>query len=355
MNLQLSGNKLLYHLDALRKWQEGRDFYPLNLEIGPTSACNVRCVHCYVQHLEHKRVYLPDDAYLNLITDIITAKIKAIVFCGTGEPLLHKKTPEAIVLAEQGGIDVGMITNGTLLTPSVAKQILPKMTWMRFSILGIKEETYNKLHGIKGKIWERLYSNLEEASRLKRENGYKVTFGVSCALMPENGHEIHLMAKKFSDLGFDYFVIRPVGQDMAHAIVADTDLSKRFEKELEMAENYSSDTFKVVVRRELFGYEEDQETKRHYEKCLALPFLACVDADGSLYTCNGRWGEEDYTYGNINQKSFLDIWNSPEHKKKMKNLMATTDVKTCGIVCRQNSMNELLQQISDIPDHVNFL
>jgi radical SAM protein with 4Fe4S-binding SPASM domain len=355
MNLQLSGNKLLYHIDILRKWQNGEDFYPLNLEIGPTSVCNMRCVHCYVQHLGHKPVSLADEVFLNLMKDCVGARIKAVVICGTGEPLLHKKTPEAITIAAEGGVDVGMMTNGVLLTPQIADKILPKIAWVRFSILGINKETYIKLHQSNGRTWAKLYSNLEEIARLKKEKNLKVTLGVSCALMPENGPEIHLMAKKFKELGFDYFVVRPVGQDEVHGIIFDRDLSKRFEKELKLAEACAvNNVFNVTVRKELFDFEEKRR-KREYKKCLGLPFIACIDASGYIYACNGRWGDKNYIYGNINQKSFLDIWNSPEHKKKIRELMETVNTEECPIMCRQNSINEFLWNLKNPPDHINFL
>lgn len=354
MKLQLSGNKLLYHPDVLKKWKDGENFYPLNVEIGPTSACNQRCVHCYVQHLNHNPVFLADEPFLNLIKDLVKARVKGIVFCGTGEPLLHKRLPEAITLATDGGIDVGMMTNGVLLTHDIAEKILPRMSWIRFSVLGVDKETYSKLHQSNEGVWERFYHNLEDIAQFKKEKELKVTLGVSCALMPENGSEIHLMAKKFKDLGLDYFVVRPVGQDETHNIIFNKDLSKCFEKEIKEAESHASDTFNVTVRQELFDYEE-KTRKRNYGKCQGLPFLACIDADGSLYACNGRWGEKEYMYGNINEKSFLEIWDSPERKEKIKKLMGVTDPNKCPIMCRQNSMNEFLWQISNSPEHINFI
>ncbi|MBA4318683.1 MAG: hypothetical protein C0412_09800, partial [Flavobacterium sp.] len=302
----------------------------------------------------HNPIFMADDIFLNLIKDLVAAQVKAIIICGTGEPLLHKKTPEAIALAADGGIDVGMMTNGIFLTPHIAERILPKMTWIRFSILGVNKETYDKLHQGGKNDWEKLYRNLGEVSRLKKERGLKVTLGVSSALMPGNGPEIHLMARKFKELDFDYFVVRPVGQDVAHGIVFDKDLSKRFEKEIKQAKSLASDKFDVTVRTELFDYEEKIH-KKNYEKCLGLPFLACIDADGSVYTCNGRWGEKDFVYGNINDRSFLEIWNSPERKEKMKRLMEQTNPDKCPIMCRQNSINELLWQLSNPPDHIKFI
>ncbi len=207
---------------------------------------------------------------------------------------------------------------------------------------------------IQGSASDLIKLAMVEIHQLIKEKKLKITLGVSCALMSENGLEINLMAEKFKELGFNYFVIRPVGQDEMHGIIFDKDLSKKFRKELKLAEACATDTFNVTVRRELFDFEE-KDIKRSYKNCLGLPFMACVDANGYVYACNSRWGDKNYVYGDINQESFLNIWNSPEHKEKIRELMETVNTEECPIMCRQNSINEFLWELKHPPDHINFL
>src|SRR3989338_9423822 len=119
MKLQLNGHKLLYHLEELNKWTKGEDFYPIYVELSPTSACNHRCVHCYIRYLDFKAVFLEREIMLNLVSELGKVGVKALCIAGTGEPFLHKATPEVIEAAKKSGLDVACATNGILFNHEI--------------------------------------------------------------------------------------------------------------------------------------------------------------------------------------------------------------------------------------------
>ena len=51
---------------------------------------------------------------------------------------------------------------------------------------------------------------------------------------------------------------------------------------------------------------------RTYKKCLGSQIQPCVGADGEVYVCCNHRGYKEYSYGNLNEKSFKDIWNDIE-------------------------------------------
>ena len=44
---RMGGTKLMWHLDRLKDWYEGKTIVPINIIIGITSRCNLNCCFCY--------------------------------------------------------------------------------------------------------------------------------------------------------------------------------------------------------------------------------------------------------------------------------------------------------------------
>jgi len=109
--LQLDGNKIVYHMDKLAKWKKGESFAPITIEFGPTSYCNHKCIHCYVQD-QIEPVSIDPEIYKRFMREIGDYGVESIILGGTGEPMLHKTTPSSIEIATSHGTEVGMYTNG---------------------------------------------------------------------------------------------------------------------------------------------------------------------------------------------------------------------------------------------------
>jgi len=349
--LQLSGHKMLYHLEHLNKWVKGEDFYPIYVELGPTTVCNQRCIHCYIRYLGFKNVFLDRKIMLKLVRDLGRIGVKALCFAGTGEPFMHKATPEVILEAKKSGLDVACATNGVLFTRDIAEKVLGSLTWIRFSILGGSKETYMKLQGAKEQDWDRLLTNLKHTVGIKRKEKLDTAIGIVFFIFKENGHEVLGLAKQMKEIGVDYFVVKPVGDYEKNKYVAQKDLKEEFEKELKAVDGLSSQYFKAQVRWDMF---EKWETKP-YKKCLSLGFMTVIEADGGVYACGGYWQDKRYCYGNLYEKSFPRIWDSPERKELMKYIQERTNFKECYNCCRNHTINKFLWQLHEVPMHVNFI
>ena len=95
--------------------------------------------------------------------------------------------------------------------------------------------------------------------------------------------------------------------------------------------------------------------KREYKQCLALPFMVYIDAKGNLWPCIVFMGKEEFSYGNLNQESFVDIWEGEKRKELIK-LFAKMDLeKNCREICRMDEMNKYLTELKFPGAHVNFI
>ena len=351
MALQLSGHKLHHHTEELVKWQKGEEFFPIHMDISPIGKCNHRCVHCYVDYLGHKGPKLDHDIFLSLAKDIGQCGVKSAFVAGTGEPFLNEATAKAIAIAAENGTDMATSTNGVLLSEDDLQTALPALTWMRFSILGGNAEAYSQLHQTKEEDWPQLVKVLGRAGEIKAQRKLGVTLGAVFCLMKENVHTATSLAKILKESGFDYLVVKPPSQNVRNDFRADVHLFEQCEDVLNELRAFTDDNFRVEIRMDQF----EQLQKRDYKSCLGLPFITMVGEDGGVYTCNGFWGNDDYKYGSLHEKSFKEIWQSDIRKAIQDRVEKHQDFHTCEPICRHNSINRFLWSLRNPPDHINFI
>lgn len=343
------GNKLIWHPEILARWKNNGFFYPLHMDIGATSSCNFRCVHCFYDYQKHKPNFLKREKLLSLVKELGTLGVKSIFFASNGEPLLNEALPDAIIEAKKSGLDIAISTNASLLNNKISQKILPHLCWMRISVLAASKETYCRLHRVEENIWENVFKNIRDAVVINKNGGYNVTIGAQMCLLNENGDEIIPLVKKLKDIGVDYITIRPISQTIHNVYHTQENLVKKYSSILKEAEKLSDDKFAVYVRWNLV------RERKYYTKCLGLPFIAFVAADGGVYTCGCHLEDKNYCYGNINEKSFQEIWKSNFRKDLMNRAINAPDFDTCDIFCRHHSINEFLWDYSHPPKHLNFI
>ncbi|MGD0154275.1 MAG: putative heme d1 biosynthesis radical SAM protein NirJ1 [Thermacetogeniaceae bacterium] len=88
-----------------------------------TRVCNLRCVHCYASASQgrHPRELNTDEGK-RLINDLAAFKVPVILFSG-GEPLMRPDFFELAGYAAGLGLRSTISTNGTLITPEVARRL----------------------------------------------------------------------------------------------------------------------------------------------------------------------------------------------------------------------------------------
>lgn len=86
-----------------------------------TRTCNLRCIHCYADsHAERYPGELSWEQCCAVIDDLADYKVNALLLSG-GEPLLHPQLPQLLERATERGLKVTISTNGTRITPELAK------------------------------------------------------------------------------------------------------------------------------------------------------------------------------------------------------------------------------------------
>jgi len=348
---EYDNHKLIYHPHQISKWLNNETFYPVYAEIAPTSACNYRCIFCAFDYVQRNIKTLDNKLYYSLIDEFKELGIKAIMFAGEGEPMLHKSIDKFCEYSYKNEIDVSITTNGSNLHKVQYANLLPYLSWLRISLNAASENTFEKIHQINSKVFHQVLENIKKATEFKKKNKLKVTIGIQFLLIEENDHEIIEIAKIGKKLGVDYLSIKPYSQHPKSI----NRLSTNYGKYSSLKDKILSDAdenYQIIYREEAM---DSLIQKKIYGKCHGLDFFSLIDADGNVIPCNLFYtGNDKYSYGNIKEKAFKEIWNG--EKRKLINSEINKNLCTnCRLGCRLSSINNYLHRLLNPLKHDNFI
>lgn len=350
-NIRMDSHKLIYHPDTVARWLKGEEIYPIEVEISPSGACNHRCTFCAVDYIGYRPNYLKKDIILRDIKQMSSKGLKSVICSGEGEPLLNKNLPDIVNGIKSFGVDVAMSTNGALFTREKLEDCLSAFTWVRYSVASMEESSYDAIQRGKPGDLQRVKENLLAAVEVKKAQGLHTTLGVQCLLMPENAAQLPLMAKTLREIGVDYLTIKPYSQHLHSDHVWNIDYEEMLELEKEL-KSYETTSFSIFFRANAMK-------KIHHEKCYkvcyGLPFMTHIDASGNVWPCIAHIGTESFSYGNINENTFKEIWEGQRRKEVVEKLSKLDINRVCREACRLDNINIYLNELKNPEGHVNFI
>lgn len=150
---------------------------PLVVQIFPIYACNFKCNYCIFQLRREERGFISDKItmdfglYKKFIDEfaLFPEKLKVLRFVGIGEPLLHPNIVDMVKYAvdKQVAHTVEMLTNGSLLTPTMSSRlIVAGLSRLVVSLQGVSAAKYKETCGVDINF-NRLCANLEYFFRYK--------------------------------------------------------------------------------------------------------------------------------------------------------------------------------------------
>ncbi|PIR20617.1 MAG: hypothetical protein COV45_05305 [Deltaproteobacteria bacterium CG11_big_fil_rev_8_21_14_0_20_47_16] len=350
--LYMDGTKLDRHVEEVAKWKAGEWFAPIHMEISPSKICNQDCSFCYIDW-SHGSINMPEKMLIDLIRDGKRIGMKSALIAGEGEPTVNKAYIKAIEVAGEVGLDVALNSNATLFDEEALERILPHLSWMRISVQSADPNLYAKIHNSTPAHFERMVNNVRLAAQIKRKKGYKCTIGMQQVLLKENGHDVANLATLAKEVGADYYVLKPchVHELNKHDYQTEDDLVEKHMDVLKQAEKLNDDKFKAVVRWNFLS-----EKKRTYNRCLALPFIIQIGANGDVYTCYPWANKKEHCYGSLRTAGIEEIVKSENFKKTCGWVENNVNVHNCMLPCRQHNANNYLWWLTEEePRHNNFI
>lgn len=346
---QFSSDKILKHLDRVNEWLKGANPPPITVELDMTNLCNHRCPECSGWYFQDRNPgFLSDDLAEKIVKQLAIAKVRGLIFTGGGEPLCHSHTAQVVKLAHHLGLDIGFITNGSLITEEIGKVLLGCCTWMRISLDAASPQTFQKVHGLDGDAFQKVIDNIQLLASLKKRLNSQTTIGLGYLTCNYTKNEMLEATKLCKRLDVDYLQFRPMqmhhnGGFGYHL----TDIAGNINKCIKESGN----GFKVLYSKHKYDMMRDKKYGRNYKKCYGHQFATVISVDAKIYLCCHMRGHQQYCIGDLRKNTFEEIWNSKQRKRVVENI----DFKDCVPLCRDNTFNQILWNIKQPREHVNFL
>jgi len=368
--LILDSHKLSYHMDRVNAWEAGMRIAPVSVDMSLTRACGAMCSFCYaIMQESQARNSIKLDHALNLLDDFASIGIRSVSLVSDGESTLAKAYVPFIQHAAKLGIDVGNATNGWEWEPEKIEQVLPHLTWVRFTVAAGRPESYASIM-YKGpehtKVFDRAIGHIRYAVDLKKRNRLPVTLGIQMVLMPHLKDEIIPFAQLGLDLGVDYAVIKHCSDDEQHTLGIDYSQYESLHDLLTQAESMSNEQTKVIVKWDKI---KDGD-KPSYNRFYGPQFLLQISGSG-LVAPSGMFFNARYSklhIGNFTEERFIDIWKSERYWRAMnylaspafdaRTMMGTLPIQHYVSVALDNhakGIERIQLGVGSKPLHVNFL
>jgi radical SAM protein with 4Fe4S-binding SPASM domain len=361
----LGATKMFAHLDRLAIWQAGGLPPPVTVELDLTNACNDACPGCTFSYLVNiDKSSIPMERARSIVQQLGDFGVRAITFSGGGEPLVYgrERVLELMQQAVSLGMDVSLITNGSLLKPEHAERFLRVCTWIRVSLDAYNAETYQRYHGRGERAFATVCENLRALCAAKTDPSW-ATIGAGFLTDRKSieQRDIWKFAEFCSKIpGLEYGQLRPLVNNM----VADPSLTGGYEgfsqqehsdillAYREAREAFGRSDFKVVLSGGKYTALAQKDFGRTYSSCHAHFLEAVVGADSKVYICCHGQGIEAYCLGDLSEDSFQEVWESKRAKEVYESINPSSH---CPPACRLHQQNALLQDLTEGVTHPNFI
>jgi GTP 3',8-cyclase len=353
---ELDGHKMYWHLDRVAAWQRGEPVVPIYLEISPVSYCNHNCVFCALDFAQGSPVALDADLLQERIAEMGRLGVKSIMFAGEGEPLLHPRIVEIIRTTKQSGIDVSLTTNGMCGNTQLWDEILPHLTWVRFSIDAASPETYAAVHNVEPAFFELTLQSLRAALAVKRACSLPVTVGVQYLMIRQNSADVESAIELYSSLEVDYLSLKPYSEHPQMLNKSGFNYSEREIERIDAIVRERGETGKTAIIFRKAATEAYSQGTLNFFHCRALPFWGYISSQGDFYTCSVYLNDERFRAGSIKEQGMAALFDSEKRAQSLS--FAENDLEIgheCRLNCRMARINEFLEFLSHAPDHVNFI
>ena len=304
------------HIDKITRVDIFKAFLPApkSVKIELTGRCNYRCGFCALRTRKVQPKEDMDFEFFKRITREMKASgVEEIGVFYLGESCMN---PDLLVKAIKHVKDIGigycfLTTNGSLLTPELAKEIMEAgLDSLKFSINASNEAQFKTVMGVKPRLYEDALNNLKSAKQIRDRLGFETKIYASS--IKYDGEQQKEMEKLLEERVYPW-----VDEHYWLPLYSMGSMATQREKEL---------GYKPTA-----GNQGRLGNLRDPLPCWSTFSEGHVTASGSLSACcfdaDERWSMAD-----LNKVSFMTGWNS-ESFVKLREAHLKKDVK--GTPCEE--------------------
>ena len=328
LKLLLNKEKVRSILDVRNGVKKMDERFPISVELHLTDNCNLNCEWCTDKELRQNRAVLNLKVIKKLFREFWHHGT-GVTLEGGGEPALHPDFMEVVDAGMNAGIDMGLITNGTVDISGC----IDKLKWVRVSLDSSTCEEYKKEKGVD--CFERVLTNLEKMCKARKVE--ETFIGVGYVLTTRNQSSLMELVKRLENIGVDYTYLRPVEEagDITPSLESLLDLRKK------LAELTADTRIKYML-----AISDRVVDKNAGLPCIAHSLTSVIHANGEVALCEKR-RTDGIILGNVYENSFEDIWISPFRERISQKLLRPECQSGCS-ACRVTGFNMIFEQLEKV-------
>ncbi len=308
-----------------------------------TNRCNLRCLHCYINAEDHNyKNELSTEEAKRLIDDLAHMKIPVLLFSG-GEPLMRQDIFELGAYAINKGIRSVISSNGTLITPLIAKKIKDA----GFSYVGISidgsEKTHDQFRQMPG-AFKKALQGVQNTLKTGVMSG--IRFTVNRQNYKDLPEILDLCEKeKIPRFCLYHLVYAGRGREMVKDDITPSESREIVKMLIEKAKDWCArgvnteilttdnhaDGIYIKKHLEMTDTEQAKEVNtllKMHGGCSAGTKMSNIDPVGNVHPCQ-FWSH--LSLGNIREKRFSEIWLEPNNPILIKMRKKSESLKgRCG-------------------------
>lgn len=358
-------------LSNFSKFLDCSGFVPRHVDLLLTSECNLKCVMCNVWRFsknssDKKLNELSTTKIFSFLEEAVSLGTESVCISG-GEPTLRSDLIQIIEKAKKEQLFVSLITNGTLIADELAKQLVSSgLDEIVFSIDSPKPDIHDTIRGVKG-TYNKTVQGIKKISQLRSENKFsKPVISVYYSVSRITYKNIEEIIDLKSSLGFDAIHFLPLNPKTVRSkdlLLTHDDLKilwgliPTFEKAITRnnLSLFSLSSLVYMCRNVEATVQGDFSVPiRSKISCFQPWILATIDPFGNVYPCcfactlqnikdenvQNVFSFDPYNMGNIDQKSFQEIWHGNKFKwfrNKVKKPLAFEMCYSCNYSVRNDT------------------
>ena len=144
---------------------------PEIVQIESTNICNAKCVFCPRDDMHRRQGIMSVELFRKIVDECVTLGITHVRMHNYGEALMDRRLVDKVKYAKERGIrEVGMISNGSLITDHVARGMIDAgLDAINISVDASGKEVFESTRlGLK---YDKVIANIERLVRLRTESG----------------------------------------------------------------------------------------------------------------------------------------------------------------------------------------
>lgn len=295
---------------------------PLGVDFHPSTFCNIKCIFCMHSSVnpcydEIKNKFFNLELFKKTVDDMkkFPQKIKAIHFCGLGEPLMNKNIVQMIKYVKDAEIaeKIDMNSNGVLLSNAIVDEITDSgLDYIRISVNGLSDEDFMEYTGTSVNF-EKYVENLTYLY----ENRKSVKIYIKI---------LDFMVNTDDKKALFYKIFEPICDSINIENYNECFLDTKGKDKLKDSN--------LSQRGEILGSQ----------KCCSQPFFKMeILPDGRVLPC--AEARISLVVGDVNKNSIVDIWNSKTSNEFRLRMLQGLDA--AGKVCSECTFIKLCNFSSD--------